>query len=144
MNTEISELLSRLPRPDKHGFMSKIDKQVVDDVTAKILKAAPQSLVEVVGMLREPGDGDGYKAHYALHCVTIYVGKDKEQQRQMVAKTLAGCLGGDYPTGVKKYLIGELQFVGGAEVTATLNKFIHDKQLGDPALQALASILNTV
>ncbi len=143
MNTKIIELVSRLPGPDKHGFMSKIDKQVVDDVTEQILNDAPQSLVEVVGMLKDPGDGGDYKAHYALHCVTIYVGKDKEPQRQMVANTLAKCLCDDYATGVKEYLIRELQLVGGAEVVATLNKFLNDKQLGAPASQALASITNT-
>ena len=140
MSEKIANAVNQLPDPDERGFMSVIDKDVVDGVTETLLENAPQGLVDVVGMLTEPGEGDGYKAHYALHCVAISVGKGKEQQRKMVAETLAACLGKDYPKGVKKYVIRELQVVGGAEVVATLKKLLGDKDLGEPARQALAAI----
>ncbi len=139
MSEKIAELITKLPDPDERGFMSVIDKDVVDDVTATILKGGPKDIVAVLDMLTEPGGGD-YKAHYALHCVAISVGKGKERQRKMVANTLAACLDKDYPKGVKKYVIRELQVVGAAEVVATLKKFLGDKDLGEPARQALAAI----
>jgi hypothetical protein len=144
MSDTITDIVNKLPEPDERGFMSVIDKDVVDGVTEAILEKAPGSLVEVVDMLKEPGEGDDYKAHYALHCVAIDVGKGRKKQRKMVAGTIAGCLGEDYPTGVKKYLIRELQVVGGKEVIAALEKCSGDKDLAEPARQALAAIKHTV
>ena len=144
MSEKIAKAISQLPDPDKRGFMSVIDKDVVDGVTETLLENAPQSLVDVVGMLKEPGAGDDHKAHYALHCVAIFVGKGKEGQRKMVAETLAACLDKDYPKAVKKYVIRELQLVGAAEVVATLKNLLGDKDLAEPARQALAAIQKTV
>ncbi len=144
MSEKITNAINQLPDPDRRGFMSVIDKDVVDGVTETLLKNAPQSLVDVVGMLKEPGAGDDHKAHYALHCVAISVGKGKERQRKRVANTLAACVDKDYPKAVKKYVIRELQVVGAAEVVATLKKLLGDKDLGEPARQALAAIQKTV
>lgn len=138
MSEKIAELINKLPDPDERGFMSVIDKNIVDDVTATILKGGPEDIVEVIGMLTEPGGGD-YKAHYALHCMAIAVG-NKKKRRQMLSKTIAGQLDKDHPKAVKKYLIRELQVVGGDEVVAALKKILGDKDLGEPARQALAAI----
>jgi len=143
MSLTIAELVNKLPDPAEHSFMPSVDKNVADDVAAAILEGGPENIVEVIDMLTEPGGGD-YKAHYALHCVAISVGKGKERQRKMVAKTLAACLDRDYPKAVKKYVIRELQVVGAAEVVATLKKFLGDDDLGEPARQALAAIQKTV
>ena len=142
MNLTIAELVNKLPDPDKRGFMSNIDKNVVDDVAAAILKGGPENIVKVIDMLTEPG-GDDYKAHYALHCMAIRVG-NKRRRRRMLSKTIAGQLDKDHPKAVKKYLIRELQVVGGGEVVATLEKLLGDENLGEPARQALAAIQKTV
>ena len=142
MSEKIAELINKLPDPDERGFMSVIDKKVVDDVTAAVLKGGPEDIVEVIDMLTEPG-GDDYKAHYALHCMAIAVG-NKKRRRQMLSKTIAGQLDKDHPGAVKKYLIRELQVVGGGEVVAALKKLLGDEDLGEPARQALAAIQKTV
>ncbi len=142
MSEKIADLINTLPAPDERGFMSNIDKNVVDDVTATVLKGGPEDIVKVIDMLTEPG-GDDYKAHYALHCMAIAVG-NKRRRRQMLSKTIAGQLDKDHPRAVKKYLIRELQVVGGDEVVATLKKLLGDKDLGEPARQALAAIQMTV
>ncbi|MBN1127015.1 MAG: hypothetical protein JXA82_18580 [Sedimentisphaerales bacterium] len=139
MNEKVSELIKRLPDPDERGFMSQIDKTVVDEVTAGILEGGADSITAVVDMLNEPGKGDDYKAHYALHCMTIAAGRDREQM-QKVAQVLAGCLEKEYPKGVKEYLIRELLVVGGREVAEVLGKFLHDDDLCEPAAQALTAI----
>ncbi len=142
MSLTIAELVNKLPDPDKRGFMSNIDKNVVDDVTAAILECGPENIVKVIDMLTEPG-GNDYKAHYALHCMAIGVG-NKRRQRRMLSKTIAGQLDKDYPKAVKKYLIRELQVVGGGEVIVALAKLLGDEDLGEPARQALAAIQKMV
>ncbi|MBN1818601.1 MAG: hypothetical protein JW828_14655 [Sedimentisphaerales bacterium] len=139
MNEKVNELIKQLPDPDDRGLMSQIDKQVVDEVTAGILAGGADSISAVVDMLTEPGKGDDYKAHYALHCVAIGIGQDQEK-RPMVAQAIAGCLEKEYPKGVKQYLIQELQVVGGREVVETLGKFLHDEALCEPAAMALMAI----
>jgi hypothetical protein len=62
----------------------------------------------------------------------------------MLSKTIAGQLDKDHPKAVKKYLIRELQVVGGGEVVAALEKLLGDENLGEPARQALAAIQKTV
>ncbi len=62
----------------------------------------------------------------------------------MLSKTIAGQLNKDHPKAVKKYLVRELQAVGGGEVVAALKKLLGDEDLGEPARQALAAIQKTV
>jgi hypothetical protein len=143
MNQEIVKLVNKLPDPDQRGFMSNIDKKVVDDVTVTVLKGGAESITAVIDMLVEPGKGDDYKAHYLLHCMVIRVGNRKRRRAQL-AEIIAGCLDKDYAAGVKKYLIRELQLVGGAEVVGALEKCKSDNQLAEPARQALAAIQHTV
>ena len=62
----------------------------------------------------------------------------------MLSKTIAGQLDKDHPRAVKKYLIRELQVVGGSEVVAALENCSGDKDLAEPARQAMAAIQKTV
>ncbi len=84
MSEKIAELINKLPDPDERGFMSVIDKNVVDDVTAAILEGGPENIVKVIDMLTEPG-GDDFKAHYALHCMAIAVGNKRRRRRMLYA-----------------------------------------------------------
>ncbi len=143
MNQKIVELVNKLPDPDERGFMSNIDKKVVDDVTVAVLRSGPEGIIGVIDMLVEPEKGDDYKAHYLLHCMAIRVG-NRQGRRARLAGIIAECLDKDYPKGVKEYLIRELQLVGGAEVVGALEKCKSDKELAEPARQALAAIQHTV
>ncbi|MBE0536966.1 MAG: hypothetical protein IH624_14985 [Phycisphaerae bacterium] len=140
MNEKLTNLINKLPDPDDRGFMSNIDKQVADEVTAGILAGGAENIEAVVGALKVPAEGGDHKARYALHCVAIAVGKDQDEQRQMVAATLAKCVGGDMPKGVKAYLVQELQMVGTPAEAETLGGLLCDEDLCEPAAQALMAI----
>lgn len=120
--------------------MSNIDKQVVDEVTDGVLAGGAAGIEAVVGMFKGPGEGGDYKAHYALHCAVIAVGTGREEERRMVASTLAKCVGRDLPKGVKAYLLQELQAVGTAAEAEAIGAFLCDDELCEPAAAALMAI----
>lgn len=137
----IVELVKKLPEPDEQGMLSNIDKQEVDNIIEEIHKASPCSIVGLVEMLVEQGQGNDFKPRYALHCLALYVGKlNDDKHRRTFAKALAEQLENDLPKTVQTYLIQELQGAGGKEVIKPLGKLLHDKELYEPAALALVSI----
>lgn len=139
-SSKVAALVAGLPEPDERGFMSVIDKKVVDEVTNGIAAGGAESLSALIGMLTEPGKGEDYKAHYALHCQALAAAREGGQTRRRFAETLAKAIEGDLPAGVKAYLIEEMQVAGGPEVVETLGKQLTDEQLCDPAARALVAI----
>lgn len=140
-STNLAELINRLPDPDERGLLSNIDKEIVDDVTSKILEGGRRRLKALIDMIVEPGKGDDVKPRYALHCLAVQVCKlDEDRRRSAFAKTLASQLGSDRPKAVQKYLIQQLQVAGGEEVVSALGRMLVDEHLYEPAAQALTAI----
>jgi hypothetical protein len=139
----ISKLIDNLPDPDERGLLSNVDKQTVDDVIAQIHEGGRESLIALIDMLVEPGDGDDVKARYALHCLAVHVCKlDNERTQRAFARMLASQLGGDRPKSVQKYIIEQLQVAGGKDVAPALGKMLLDEQLYESAAMALTAIDN--
>jgi hypothetical protein len=140
MSEELTQLINKLPDPAEHGFMPSIDRQGADEVAEGVIAAGAAGVQSVVAMLKQPSEAGDHKARYALHCAAVTVGKDRAEQRQMVASTLAKCVEGDLPKGVKAFLLQELQAVGTPAQAETLGKFLCDDDLCEPAAQALMAI----
>jgi hypothetical protein len=123
---------------------SKIDKAQIEKAVDELQKGGRASIVGVIDMLVEPGQGEDYKARYALHCVAVQVCKMKQAggdgPRSEFALALASQLGGNRPKGVQAYLLQELQTAGGKEVAEPLGKLLTDDELSDWAARALVSI----
>jgi hypothetical protein len=124
---------------------SKIDKAQIEKAVEEIQKGGRESVVGVIDMLVEPGQGEDYKARYALHCVAVQVCKMKQAgggdgPRSEFALALASQLGGNRPKGVQAYLLQELQTAGGKESVAAMGKLLTDDDLSDWAARALVSI----
>jgi len=110
-------------------------------ILSEIMKGAPDSLIELVKMLREPGKEDDSKARFALHGLVTWCKRPKaEAERKLFADTLVKQLDGALPSQVKAFLIMQLQLAGGAESTAPLGKFLLDKDLCEYAAQAMLAI----
>ncbi|MHC4640597.1 MAG: HEAT repeat domain-containing protein [Planctomycetota bacterium] len=135
-------LVNKMPNPDQRGmYCTDIDKEKIEGAIRDILRGGRDNIIGVIDMLVEPGKGDDAKAHYALHCMALRVCKlDNDRFRRRFARTLASQLGGDRPKEVQKYLIRELQVAGGKEVVEALGGVLVDKDLCEPAAQALATI----
>lgn len=139
---ELVELLDRMPEPDERGmFCTGIDKDKIEKAIADIHKGGRKNVLAIINMLAPPGKADDVKAHYALHCLAVYVCKLKDdKQRRTFTTTLASQLGGDRPKAVQKYLIRQLQTAGGKEVIRSLGQMLLDEELCEPAAQALVAI----
>lgn len=139
--SDLAELINRLPDPDERGLLSNIDKETVDNVTSRIQEGGRRSLRALVDLLLEPGQGDDVKPRYALHCLAVHVCKLGDRKgRRAFAKALASELGGDRPKAVQEYLIQQLQVAGGQESVPALGQMLLDEQLCEPAAQALVAI----
>jgi hypothetical protein len=130
---------------DKPPMKSKIDKAQIEKAVDELQKGGRESVLGIIDMLVEPGQGEDYKARYALHCVAIQVCKMKQAgggdgPRSEFAQTLASQLGGARPKGVQAFLLQELQTAGGKESVAAMGKLLTDDDLSDWAARALVSI----
>lgn len=113
----------------------------VQAILQEILKGAPESIVELTKMLKEPGKEDDSKVRFALHGLATWVQRpDAEAERKLFAETLAKQLDTDLPPQVKAFIIMQLQLAGGPEATAPLGKFLLDKELCEYAAQAMVAI----
>jgi hypothetical protein len=135
------------PKPDRFGAASKFtgpDPGVAEKIFAEILSGGRDSIVELIGLVREPADADykNYKAGYVLHGLVIYAGRAAQQkQPRLIAETLASQLGGDkHSKAVKGFLIRELRVIGGKEAVSALGRQLLDDELCVDAAQALLTI----
>jgi len=161
---QIKALVDQMPAADERGMYTHvvvkdlgmegkkrkletapIDKAKIEKAVDEIQKAGRESILGVIDMLVEPGQGEDYKARYALHCVAIQVCKMKQAgggdgPRGEFSLALASQLGGARPKGVRAFLLQELQTAGGKEVVEAIGKLLTDDELSDWAARALVSI----
>jgi len=159
---ELKALVDQMPAPDSRGMychvaagggaeatpkgkarrgVSQIDKDKIDAAVAGIAKLGKDGVLGLIDMLVEPGRGDDVKPHYALHCLVVHVGSlGDDKARGELAQALASQIGPGRPTGVRKYLIQEVQGIGGAEVAPALAACLGDEALCDDAARALVAI----
>lgn len=138
---ELKALVAQMPDPDKRGLYSQIDKGKVETAIAAIHKGGRDSVLGLIDMLLPPGQGDDFKAHYALHALAIHVLKQEDDEpRKVFAQAVASRLDAKTPKGVQKYLCQEIETAGGPEAVEALGKVVTDPELCEPAARALAAI----
>jgi len=135
------DLVNNLPDPDENGMLTDINKQDVENIIAEIYKGGKDSIIGLIDMLVEKDIGEDFKPRYALHCLALHVCKLKDQKPQLAfSKLLAEKLDDNLPKKVKRYIIQELQAVGGKESIPALGKLLHDNDLYEHAALAITSI----
>ena len=135
------------PKPDPSGAASKFtgpDPEAAEKVFVEILAGGRGSILELLGLVREPSDADykNYKAGYLLHGLVIYAGRaGKENERQLLAQALVSHLCSDQPSkAVKGFLIRQLRLIGGKDAVGFLAPFLRDEELCGDAAEALLTI----
>jgi len=112
-----------------------------EQVYQEIVKAAPDSIVKLVGLLRPPGKEDDSKVRLALHGLGLYTSRPgAEAERKFYGETLAGQLDSPLAPQVKAFLIMQLQLAGGKEAIPAIAKVLLDKELCEYGAQALIRI----
>ena len=141
---ELKAIVSQMPDRDKNGTYVNMDKEKSDQIekaVSELQKGGRDSVLGLIDLLVEPGQGDDIKPHFALHLLAVRMtGLGDDKARGEFALALASQVGGGRPKGVQKYLVQELQVAGGKEVVETLGKALLDPDLCDDAARALAAI----
>jgi HEAT repeat protein len=139
------------PRADRAGAASKFtgpDPAAAEKIFAEILSGGRESIVELLGLVRDPGDADfkDYKAGYVLHGLVILSGRTgQEKQHRLLAEILASQLSSDrHSKAVKGFMIRELRLLGGRDAVNVLGAQLLDEDLCSDATQALLSIRDGV
>ena len=101
--------------------------------------AAVKKLVNLVG--DEFGADEGVKPKYALHGLVIHASRPgADDERKMVAETLAKELDAQHSGELAAFIIRQLQLCGRADEVPALAKRLTSDRLCDPAAQALSAI----
>ena len=96
-----------------------------EPIYQELVKAAPDSVVKLVQLLRAPGKDDDSKVRFALHGMALYVHRpNAEAERKALSETLARQLDGNLPPPVKAFLIMQLQLAGGPEAVPAIGKVL--------------------
>jgi HEAT repeat protein len=141
---ELAALADQMPKADPDGKYTGPDPADAQKMYDEVLKGGKENVVNLVGLVVEPGKGEDYKVRYLLHGVVTYVARpDVQEHRQMVCDALASTLGGAAPKAVQGFVIQELQCIADKAAAAAIGKLLLDEELYDPAARALLSIGNT-
>ena len=137
---DLAAIVESMPDCDKSGKYAGPAPDVATKAVLGVLEGGKDNIVALVGMLKEPGKGEDYKAHYLLHAVATHARRPgAEKERRMVCEALASALDGARPSIIKAYILEELKWIGGAESVAAISKLLLDETLYDFAVQALVA-----
>lgn len=139
---QVEPLVAQMPDVDGRGmYTENIDDQKIHAVIEQLHAGGRESVLGVIDLLLPPGEGEDYKARYALHCLAIHVCKlPDDRPRREFAEILASQLGCERPASVQKYLVEQLQGVAGREAAEKLGLLLGHEALCEPAAMALAAI----
>ncbi len=138
---DVAALVQQMPDADRDGKYTGPSPGDAERVYQAIFNGGRNSILQLIGMIVEPGAGDDYKARYVLHGLAIYVGRPGlETERRVAGDALISALTGDTSPGVKRCLIQELQFLGETRSAEAIGSFLLDEALCDDAAMALVAL----
>jgi len=120
------------------------DPAVADKIMNEILAGGRESLVELIGLVRDPAGPDfkNYKAEYLCHCLTIRLGRpEQDASRRFYVDTLASQItGGKLSVYARGFLVRELQWIGDAPAMPAVARLLTDETLCADAARTLLAI----
>lgn len=129
LSDETSALLSAMPAKSQREAGEK---------AARLVKAGRGAILEVIGQLTPPGEGDDSGARYMLDSLTWHVSRPgAEEERRLYAEALIKSLDRVKNPQVKAFLLEQLGRVGKEESVAALGRHLTDPEVGDDATRAL-------
>lgn len=117
------------------------DPAVADAVCAELIAGGEERLVQLIGFVGEFGEDNGVRPRLALHALAHYCSRDgAEDERTLLARTLAAQLHADHPASARAFLARQLQLAGTPAEVPALEKWLADVRVGLPAIAALIAI----
>ncbi|WP_201747901.1 family 16 glycoside hydrolase [Chitinophaga vietnamensis] len=131
-HTKVADVLALMPANNQSQLNTNMET---------IAGLGEDGLVAIAGMLAAPGKGDNTQLQYALAGYAFYVTQPgKEKLRQTAVAALCKALPKATDVVNKTFLITLLQTVGDNNAVSTLQPYLSDEQLCDPAARALVKI----
>jgi stage V sporulation protein SpoVS len=108
---------------------------------AEILETGAPGIAQFCDRVVAPGTGNDAQARMALESLAQYAGApNRENNRKVVESALLTAIEKATDKEVKAFFIRRLQYCGGTESVAKLEKYMNSTELYGPALAALTSI----
>lgn len=132
LETKVADVLAQFPAQN-------------GDHTAKlmlqIIETGAPGITKFCDMIVPPGTGNDEQARYALESLAQFAGAQNHQsERKLVESSILAALQKATDKEVKAFFIRRLQYCGGAETIASMEKYLNTTDLYEPALAALFSI----
>ena len=132
IGSRLDNILSKFPAADS---------ELRDKAAAEFLLMGSNGIREACRRLFPSGEGDDSVVRFALSGTSIYVNRTGgEKERYLFATSLLKALDDSHNIEVSSFLLRLLQRVGKGESIGTIYRFLKDKDLCEPATQALLSI----
>lgn len=97
-----------------------------------------EGVKQLLRLMPQLGEGKDGGVRYAIHgLAATLTAKGMEKERKELSMTLCELLASDLPKWVKRFIIEQLQIVGGEEAVEALSKQLGDEELSESARQAL-------
>jgi len=116
------------------------DQKVRMKAFERLRELGMDGVKQLVEMMPKLGEGKDGGVRFAVHGLAMtFTAKGMEKERKELSMTLCNLLKTDLPNWVKRFLIEQLQIVGGDEAVETLSTFLSDEELAESSRQALCA-----
>lgn len=132
VDTKVADLLARMPANDLG---------VTDRLMGDMILLGDEALQKICDQVIPAGSGDDTGARVAIESLSRFLSrKGKEEERIVWEKICIRNVTGKKDIGVQDFFIKQLQVVGSDLSVATLQSYLSDKDLCEPATAAIAAI----
>ena len=132
LKTKIADLLNEMPA-------NNIEEK--DALMEDMIALGKEGILGFTQLLTPPEEGGDASVRYALGSITMYVTRQEAaQHREMVSKAFLTALEKEDNTAIKRFLIEQVENVGGNEAVQALANYLDHPELCNRAAMALAEI----
>lgn len=133
--TKIADLLAQLPARDA----KQLKRNMVE-----MEQLGQEGFSTLISNLSTAGQSSNAALEYAIGGYSAYVSQTgKETQRSQAVQAYTSALGQVTDKQMKSFLISQLELIGKDDAVSTLQQYLTDENLADPASRALVKINTT-
>ncbi|HEX7584977.1 MAG TPA: family 16 glycoside hydrolase [Prolixibacteraceae bacterium] len=132
LETKVADALAQFPAQNSDH---------TNKLMVQIIETGAPGIARFCDMIVPPGTGNDTQARMALESLAQYAGApNRENDRKLVEGVLLSATDKATDKEVKAFLIRRLQYCGGTESVARMEKYLNSADLYAPALAVLTSI----
>ena len=132
LDTKVADLLAQMPTKD----LVHRDKAMNE-----MLDMGPEGFQKITALLTPPGVGDDTAVRFALNSFSRYASQfGKEEARSFAEDNLLQALKTQNDVEVETFIMNQLNLVAGERSIPELSAYLTDKELCEPATQALLAM----